>query len=203
MKIIIVGAGLSGLSTVIALRKYLHPLDPDLDIKIYDEADTHGVHSAGWNDHADIRLKRQGAAISLQSNAVRVLRDLDPKLADRVIASGFPCEGFTWKTAGGWTLGREKLGLLPVSRPLLVRCLVDALGAKDQVAFRSVAKVVTKTGSKPVVHFDDGSTETADLVVGADGIRSPIRRCLLGDNEAYRPIFTHVEYKQALCDTTS
>lgn len=191
MKIIIVGAGLSGLSTAIALRKYLQPLDPDLEIKIYDEADTHGVHSFGWADHSDIRLKRQGAAISLQSNALRVLRDLDPKLADQVIATGFPCKGFTWKTAGGWLLGREDLGLLPVSRPLLIKCLVDALG-QDRVIFRSVSKVVTSPGIRPEVHFDDGSPETADLVVGADGIRSPIRRCLFGDDEAYRPRFTHV-----------
>jgi len=191
MKIIIVGAGLAGLSTAIALRKYVQPLDPDLEIKIYDEADTHGVHSMGWTDHADIRLKRQGAAISLQSNALRVLRDLDPNLAEQVVATGFPCKGFTWKTAGGWLLGREWLGLLPVSRPRLIKCLVDAL-KRDKVVFHSVSKVVPVPGHRPVVHLDDGTIETADLVVGADGIRSPIRRCLLGDHEEYRPKFTHV-----------
>lgn len=191
MKVIIVGAGLSGLSTAIALRKYVQPLDPKLEIKIYDEADTHGVHSAGFSDHADIRLKRQGAAISLQSNAIRVLRDLNPKLADEVVATGFPCKGFTWKTASGWLLGKEYLGLLPVSRPLLIKCLEDALH-HDEVVFRSVSRVVPVAGRKPTLHFDDGTTETSDLVIGADGIRSPIRRCLFGDDKEYRPKFTCV-----------
>ena len=40
MKIIIIGAGISGLGTAISLRKYLQPQlgDNDLEVKVYDEA---------------------------------------------------------------------------------------------------------------------------------------------------------------------
>jgi len=187
MKIIIVGAGLSGLSTAIALRKYVQPICQEaLDLKVYDESDPHTVHDKGWNDHSDLRLKNQGAAISLQSNGIRVLRDLDPKLADKVIASGQPCKNFTWKTAGDYLLGKEYQDLLLISRPILVKCLWGAL-PKETLVYRTVARVESIEGRKPIVHFDDGGSEDADLVIGADGIRSPVRRSLFGDGEDFRP----------------
>jgi 2-polyprenyl-6-methoxyphenol hydroxylase-like FAD-dependent oxidoreductase len=124
VKVIIVGAGLSGLATAIALRKYVTlPKDDTLDITIYDKADPHEIGDHGFDDHSDIRLKNQGAAISLQPIALRVLRDLSPDLADRVHASGYPCTHFTWKTACNILLGKDYLDLLPVSRPILVQCL--------------------------------------------------------------------------------
>ncbi|KAM0717143.1 hypothetical protein Q7P37_006995 [Cladosporium fusiforme] len=194
MKIIIVGAGLSGLSTALSLYKYVQPIlsakNEPLEITVYDEADAvpaatveHGNH-----DHTAIRTKNQGAAISLQPNAFKVLRDLDPRLAERVYAAGFPCNGFTWKSAGDWTLGREDLRAHIISRPVLVECLQEAL-PEQTVVYRSVSEVRTSTSGKPVVVFSDGGTEEGDLVVGADGIRSPVRKSLFGEKEEYRPVY--------------
>jgi hypothetical protein len=100
MKIIIIGAGLSGLTTALALHKYVAPKPPDnepLEIKIYDESTVKpsGTVEYSWRDHSDIRnqqkeggrKKNQGAAISLQSNAFKVLRELDANLAE-------PCPRF-------------------------------------------------------------------------------------------------------------
>lgn len=78
MKIIIIGAGISGLSTAISLRKYLQPQissNDNLEIQVYDEARLKpaGEVDYSWHDHSDIRQnqnknekKNQGAAISLQ-----------------------------------------------------------------------------------------------------------------------------------------
>lgn len=57
MKIIIIGAGLSGLTTALALQKYIQPQLPDdetLEIQIYDEAPirTPGEIEYSWRDHS-------------------------------------------------------------------------------------------------------------------------------------------------------
>jgi len=197
MKIIIIGAGLSGLSTAISLLKYLRPQllasNSTLELKIYDEARVKpaGEIDYSWHDHSDIRQqenkkKNQGAAISLQANAFKVLRALDPRLAERVYASGLSCKGFTWEAASGWVLGYEDLEAHLISRPVLVECLVGAL-PEGVVEYRTVDRVVVEEGNKPTVRFSDGGEESADLVVGADGIRSPVRKALFGEAEEVRP----------------
>lgn len=189
MKIIIIGAGISGLGTAISLRKYLQTqLGDALEVKVYDEARLKpaGEIDYSWHDHSDIRKKNQGAAISLQTNAFKVLRALDPQLADRVHATGLPCGGFTWKTASDWVLGREDLDAHLISRPLLIECLLGAL-PDGIVQYRTVERVVIGGGTKPAVRFSDGGEETADFVVGADGIRSPLRKALFGQAEEYQP----------------
>ncbi|KAI1477718.1 hypothetical protein F4774DRAFT_189538 [Daldinia eschscholtzii] len=185
MKVIIVGAGLSGLSTAIALRKFI-PASQPLEVKIYDNINP-ATGQATEQATLQVRTSRLGAGLGLQGNGLRVLEDLDPALKRRVYAAGFPCSGFTWKTAGNWLLGHEYVDVLPISRPLLINCLYETL-PPDSVIHKKVARVVTQQGRKPVVQFEDGSPdETADLVVGADGIRSTVRHDLFGDDEKYRP----------------
>lgn len=185
MKVIIVGAGLSGLSTAIALRKFL-PASQALEIKIYDNTNL-DTGEAAEQPTPQVTTSRLGAGLGLQANGLRVLEDLNPTLRQRTYAAGFPCTHFTWKTAGDWLLGREYVDVLPISRPFLINCLQDTLPT-GSVIYKKVTRIVTQQGRKPVVHFEDGSPdETADLVVGADGIRSTVRHDLFGEDEKYKP----------------
>lgn len=187
MKVIIIGAGLSGLGTAIALRKYI-PADRGLEVVVYDN--TYITEAEDRAPGSKVSTSRLGAGLGLQANGLRVLGDLDGGLRDRVYAAGFPCGHFSWRTAGGWTLGREYLDVLPISRPLLIDCLQQSL-PRDAVVYKTVSEVIAHPGRKPVVRFADGSPdESADLVVGADGIRSIVRRDLFGNGEESRPQYS-------------
>ncbi|KAL7628536.1 hypothetical protein AAE478_000051 [Parahypoxylon ruwenzoriense] len=189
MKVIIVGAGLGGLSTAIALRKY-KPASQPLAINIYDNTDPEPGQAATEHTGPQVSTSRLGAGLGLQAKGLHVLQDLDPALRRRVYATGFPCTHFAWKTAGNWLLGREYADVLPISRPLLINCLQEAL-PPGSVVYKKVSRVVVQQGKKPVVQFEDGSPdETADLVIGADGIRSTVRQDLFGDDDKYQPQYT-------------
>jgi 2-polyprenyl-6-methoxyphenol hydroxylase-like FAD-dependent oxidoreductase len=182
MKVIIVGAGLAGLSTAIALRKYIHSnpkIREPLDIKIYDRSDELQITSSSETKSQSNKpgnLRNLGAGLGLQVNGLRVLNDFDPALRDEVYAAGFPCRGFTWKTSGDFLLGKEYLDVLPISRPFLVECLQAHL-PEDAVIYKTISQVVIREGQKPIIRFEDGSPdETADLIIGADGIRSIVRQ---------------------------
>lgn len=179
MKIIIIGAGLSGLSTAIALRRYIK--DTPLEIKLYEKESQHDDPS---EDREKQRLRKLGAGLGLQSNGLKVLEDLDPKLKERVYASGFPCDHFKWKTAGDVLLSREYVDVLPISRPIIIDCLAESLSTEDTIEYKTVSEVVAREGERPVLRFQDGSPdETADLVIGADGVGSIVRQGLYEDDK--------------------
>jgi 2-polyprenyl-6-methoxyphenol hydroxylase-like FAD-dependent oxidoreductase len=175
MKIIIIGAGLAGLSTAIALRKRLGSKHPDLQIAIYDKTDA----SSGWADG-------QGAALGLQDNGLRALESIDVDLRNRVYQAGFPCSHFTFRTDTDYLIGKEYLDVLPVSRPLLIKCLLETL-PDDAVIHKTIARIISKQGQKPKVVFEDGDEEAADMIVGADGVRSVVRRSMFAGDERYSP----------------
>lgn len=187
MKIVIIGAGLSGLSTAIALRRYVKPANgTTLSIKIYEKESQRDDPS---EDRMKQRLRKLGAGLGLQSNGLHVLEDLDPKLRERVYASGFPCDHFKWKTAGDLLLSREYVDVLPISRPIIIDCLAESLSAEDTIEYKTVSKVIAREGQKPILQFQDGSpNETADLVIGADGVGSIVRQGLFDDDQQkYKP----------------
>ncbi|KAI1374158.1 hypothetical protein F4677DRAFT_447803 [Hypoxylon crocopeplum] len=176
MQVIIVGAGLSGLSTAIALRKFISA-SQSLEIEIYGNINS-GTGQATEQATPQASTSRLGAGLGLQANGIHVLNDLDPTLKQKIYAAGFPCKHYTWKTAGDWLLGRD---------------YSDDTLLEGSVIYKKVARVITQQGQKPVVQFEDESLdETADLVVGADEIRSTIRRDLFGEDEKYQPKYAGI-----------
>ena len=159
-RVLIVGAGLAGLTLAISLRRQ------GLDAEIVERQATWPVHGAG---------------IYLVGNAMRALGSLD--LADDVLRDGALIQTQTFMnhrgrqlavidTASVWADCGPCVG---IRRADLQSKLVNALGGAV-VRFSATVTSLQQREDCAVVRFDDGRERLYDLVVGADGIRSSIRK---------------------------
>jgi 2-polyprenyl-6-methoxyphenol hydroxylase-like FAD-dependent oxidoreductase len=158
---LIVGAGIGGLSAAIALRH------------------------AGWQVRVFERApsaRELGFGLALAPNAVRALRSLG--VADAVLSRGYPPSRGELRRVNGSVLKRAELppgalgGPFTVAlRPALHGALLDAVGP-DAIALGYDATGFTAAGSRVRLHGAGRPDEEGDLLVGADGIGSVVRRAL-------------------------
>lgn len=168
MNITIIGAGMAGLTTGIALKKFGH------QVSIYEQAE---------------QILPVGAAISLWSNGVKCLNYLG--LTDQVAQLGGQMDnlayvdGLTGDVMTQFSLYPliEEVGQrpYPVSRAELQNMLMDEFGHADiHLGKKMVA--LNDDGQEVTVSFADGSEIQTDLLVGADGTHSMTRAYVLGEN---------------------
>ncbi|MFD7023847.1 FAD-dependent monooxygenase [Promicromonospora sukumoe] len=164
-RVLVVGAGIAGLAVVRALRGW------DARIEVVDrEAAPHGV----------------GAGIFLPGNAVRALRAL--ALDDAVVERAVRIERqriadhrgrvlFELDTSSLWP---DDVPTLATSRTTVHAALLDDLG--DAVVRWGTSPVtMVRDGPGVDVTFTDGTSGRYDLVIGADGAHSAVRRLVFGD----------------------
>ena len=165
MKIVIVGAGMGGLSAGIALTQAGH------EVEIYDRVST---------------LRAAGAAISVWSNGIKVLNALG--LRDEVAAIGGQMDRMGYCDSNGKVLTdfsliplMERVGQrpYPISRTALQTLLLDTFG-RDRVHLGRKCIGVEQDTERARVLFDHGDSVEADLVIGADGARSVVRDYVVG-----------------------
>lgn len=112
-----------------------------------------------------------GAVIGIWPSAMRALAALGP--ADSLRRNGIKLDGgFVRDGAGRPLVGTDRIDLTMVTRPQLI----DALEATVP------PQVGRLTGL-----IDDVGSLAADVVVGADGVRSIVRRRVFGDDLQARP----------------
>jgi 2-polyprenyl-6-methoxyphenol hydroxylase-like FAD-dependent oxidoreductase len=133
-------------------------------------------------------LREVGAGIALWPNATRALGRLG--VLDRVAAISGTLTRVRIAAPGGRTLfrvdpSRHATPALCIERPALVPALRSALPESTVHFGRSVASV-EDTGTGIRARFSDGGEAGADLLVGADGLRSVVRAAVLGETP---PVF--------------
>jgi 2-polyprenyl-6-methoxyphenol hydroxylase-like FAD-dependent oxidoreductase len=179
--IIIVGAGIGGLTAAIALRQ------AGFGVEVYERA-------AG--------LKEVGAGIALAANAIRVLKHLG--LMQQVINRGTVIAAAVSYNSRGDLLGRLPTNLTDVPSVCLHRAdlqqvLFSALPA-DCVRFGEQFVELKQTGPGVRAQFASGRTASGYALVGADGLRSRVRAQLIGDGA---PVYRGYQCWRGLCSRPS
>ena len=67
--------------------------------------------------------------------------------------------------------------------------ILEAVGTKNIIYKKVVkaTKAVPSEHKRAAVIFEDGSEDEADLVIGADGVRSEVLRGIFDDEEMVKP----------------
>ncbi|WP_180163835.1 FAD-dependent urate hydroxylase HpxO [Acinetobacter sp. YH12049] len=167
MDITIIGAGMAGLTTGIALKKFGH------QVTIYEQAE---------------QILPVGAAISLWSNGVKCLNYLGlteqvEKLGGKMDRLAY-IDGLTGDVMTQFSLFPliEEVGQrpYPVSRADLQNMLMDEFG-RENIHLGKKMVSFSEQDDQVITRFADGSEVLADLLVGADGTHSLTRAYVLGE----------------------
>jgi salicylate hydroxylase len=163
----IVGGGIGGLTLALALR------ERGVACEVYEQAD---------------ELREIGAAVALSANGTRELRRLglgEQVEAVSVVPSALVIrDGITGDVIADHPMGdqyEETFGApyYGVHRVALLQALGDRLAGEGlNLGRRCVG--VEESDSGVELRFADGTTATADVVVGADGVHSVIRPHVAG-----------------------
>jgi FAD-dependent urate hydroxylase len=165
LKVIIIGAGMGGLTAGVALRQIGY------EVEIYDRVK---------------ELRPAGAAISLWSNGVKVLNRLG--LGKEIASVGGQMDRMAYYSSSGEKLTDFSLQPLidgvgqrpyPVARTDLQQLLLNAFGAEN-VQLNSKCVGVEQDANSVTAIFEDGRKATGDVLVAADGTHSIIRKYILG-----------------------
>lgn len=161
MRVCIIGAGIGGLTTAIALIKGGH------EVTVYERAP---------------RLNEVGAAITLWCNATAALAQIGAEnIPDEIGSPIDKSETFDIRGKPLVTVDVEGMDSwmgdpsVIVHRHELQKALHELLPPECVVLGKQCVGV-DPLGSLALTNFADGTEATADLVVGADGIRSTVRR---------------------------
>jgi salicylate hydroxylase len=175
MKVIIAGGGIGGLTAAACL------LNAGFEVEIFEQAE---------------RLGEIGAGIQLSANAMHVLNHIG--VGPSILASSVQPEAYVFRLHDtGEEIGRFALAdehkrsngapYCQLHRADLHSALaakVHELGGVIHLGWRVVN--FAESAEKITVHFADGESAIADLLIGADGVKSAVRRQLIGpDNAVY------------------
>jgi len=165
MRAIVVGAGIAGPVTAMALQQ------ADIESLVVE------AHPPSDGE--------VGSYFTVSPNGLQALEVVGALSIAKGI--GFPTRRNVMRNSAGHELGALPLGApladgtpaLTMKRSRLALALADeAVRRGIRVDFGRRLRSIERDGRGVVAHFEDGSTERAELLIGADGVHSIVRRTI-------------------------
>lgn len=163
-RFIILGGGIAGLCTAIALKKI------GIEALVFEAAPS---------------LKPVGAGLGLGANAIKAFAELG--IAEEVIAAGRFMESFTVYNQYGKPITKtdsvavsKKFGLdnFSIHRADLHELLLSKINPAN-IRLNKKVKSFEQNENGVTIFFEDGTIHKADYVIAAEGIHSAVRKKLL------------------------
>ncbi|MBN8822819.1 MULTISPECIES: FAD-dependent monooxygenase [unclassified Spirosoma] len=160
----IVGGGIAGLTTAIALNR------KNIPTTVFEAAPT---------------MQPSGAGLALAANAIKAFQRLG--IADQIIHAGRQLDAFTILDEQGDKITRtdsrivsQRFGVnnFTIHRADLHKILLAQL-PPDSIRTGKRTIHLNRQSDGITVYFDDGTSHKTDYLLVADGIRSPIRQQLI------------------------
>lgn len=185
-RIAVVGAGMGGLALAAAMRGSRH------EVTVYEQA---------------AELAELGAGISLWANGTRLFEEMG--IADRMAQRSCETEAAYFRNEDGsiaaqQALGRDRWYRRAFGHPYygalrtdLQAALLDVIG-RDTIRLGKQLQHLDDSGEQASLYWADETVDTADLVIGADGIKSVVRKLVEPDA---RPLYTRSSAFRGLART--
>ena len=165
-KVLVVGGGIGGQAVAIAFAK------KGVSVEIAERLEEYNVYGVG---------------IIQQANALKALDKIG--IADEAMKRGFPYGQVKMFTAGGHNVGvagPPPMGKYPshngVSRRILHDVMYDeAISAGVKYRMGLTVKSIENNEDSVSVVFTDDAEGTYDILIGADGINSEVRKMVFGE----------------------
>ena len=184
MQVLISGAGIAGPTLAFWLKKY--GIAPTL-VEAAPALRTSGYVIDFWGLGYDIAEKMgllsDIARLGYRTQELRIVDDSGRRL------SGFGGELFRELTGGRYiTLGRSDLSKL----------IYDRISGSCKIIFGDSIAGLREAGAEVHVQFEHGGERRFDLVIGADGLHSRVRKLVFGPQDRYEK---DLGYRVAAFDT--
>ena len=171
MRVIVIGGGIAGLVAAIGMERQGH------EVTVFEQAPA---------------ITEVGAGIQVPPNAARILEawGLLNGLERRAV---IPESMLSYNWRDGKYLGAIPVGkstspfgspMYLVYRPDLIETLLDSVSSPLNLGMK--LESIAQSSHEAVARFTDGTEFAADLIVGADGIKSTVRQVVLQDDEQPR-----------------